>query len=328
MGDLYAILGLSDLTYEAKESDIKQAYIRMALQFHPDKIGEGITQSDKDIWLQVQNAYETLSDKDKRRRYDSSLPFDDSIPSEDSVDITDANFFEVFEPAFRRNIRFAKKKPFAMVGELGDLTTPMELVYRFYKYWDNFETWREFSQYDEYDIREAADRYERRYMEKENKKIRDKYTKKERARIIKLVELAYKFDPRIKYQKLLEEQERQRVKQEKREKKETMRKEQEEKLRQEEDVKQKEIERLQEEERRQKEEKDAQLKKRKEAVKELIALCENTQYDRFFIEEFCKKIRSAEDIEELNGAIRASQDCERTMKEHIKRQEEKDEEMR
>jgi len=35
-------------------------------------------------------------------------------------------------------------------------------------------------------------------MEKENKKIRDKYTKKERARIIRLVETAYKFDPRIR----------------------------------------------------------------------------------------------------------------------------------
>jgi len=35
-------------------------------------------------------------------------------------------------------------------------------------------------------------------MEKENKKMRDKYTKKERARIIKLVDLAYKNDPRIK----------------------------------------------------------------------------------------------------------------------------------
>lgn len=74
---------------------------------------------------------------------------------------------------------------------------PIELVYKFYKYWDNFESWRDFSQYDEYDPREAQDRYERRYMENENKKIRAKYAKKERGRIIKLVETAYKFDPRI-----------------------------------------------------------------------------------------------------------------------------------
>lgn len=35
-------------------------------------------------------------------------------------------------------------------------------------------------------------------MEKENKKAADKHIKKERARIIKLVELAYKNDPRVR----------------------------------------------------------------------------------------------------------------------------------
>ena len=62
-------------------------------------------------------------------------------------------------------------------------------------------------------------------MEKENKKQRDKHLKKERARIIKLVELAYKSDPRIKRQKDLEEQEKLRKKQELRDRKEKERKE-------------------------------------------------------------------------------------------------------
>ena len=38
-------------------------------------------------------------------------------------------------------------------------------------------------------------------MEKENKRLRDKHVKKERARLIRLVELAYKLDPRIKLEK-------------------------------------------------------------------------------------------------------------------------------
>ena len=100
---------------------------------------------------------------------------------------------------FKRNARFAKKTP---SPELGDEATPLDQVYKFYKYWDNFETWREFSQFDEYDVREAADRYERRYMEKENKRVRDKHMKKEKARLIKLVDTAYKRDPRIKNAKL------------------------------------------------------------------------------------------------------------------------------
>ena len=134
-----------------------------------------------------------MIDSAKRRRYDSSLPFDDSIP--DADDVTDDKFYDIFEAVFRRNARFAKKKP---VPNLGDPSTPIEQVHKFYKFWDNFDTWREFSQYDEYDPREAADRYERRYMEKENKRIRDKHMKKERKRLIELVEVAYKTDPRIK----------------------------------------------------------------------------------------------------------------------------------
>ena len=51
-------------------------------------------------------------------------------------------------------------------------------------------------------------------MEKENKKIRDKYNKKERARLIRLVDMAYKNDPRIKEEIEKEEAEKLRKKEE------------------------------------------------------------------------------------------------------------------
>jgi DnaJ-class molecular chaperone len=53
MGDLYAILGIEHLTYEAGEGDIKSAYKKLALMYHPDKLGENITESDKEIWLKI-----------------------------------------------------------------------------------------------------------------------------------------------------------------------------------------------------------------------------------------------------------------------------------
>lgn len=53
MGDLYGILDLAHLTYEAGDSDIKQAYKKLALMYHPDKLGEGITEQDKEIWLKI-----------------------------------------------------------------------------------------------------------------------------------------------------------------------------------------------------------------------------------------------------------------------------------
>ena len=149
-------------------------------------------------WLKISDAYDTLSDPIKRKKYDSTLPFDDSIPKND--DFTDETFFEVFDSVFKRNARFAKKKP---VPNIGGENTPLAEVKKFYRYWDNFDTWREFSQYDEYDPTEASDRYERRYMEQENKKLRATHEKKERARLIKLAQTAYDNDPRIKREREL-----------------------------------------------------------------------------------------------------------------------------
>jgi curved DNA-binding protein CbpA len=37
MGDLYALLGLEHLSFEAGLQDIKSAYKKLALEFHPDK---------------------------------------------------------------------------------------------------------------------------------------------------------------------------------------------------------------------------------------------------------------------------------------------------
>jgi DnaJ family protein C protein 2 len=143
MGDLYSILGIEHLTYEAGEGDIKSAYKKLALMYHPDKIGESYSDTDKEVWLKIQNAYETLVDPVKRKRYDSSLPFNDSIPGEaDIIDISEEAFYDLFDSVFRRNALFAKKKP---VPNIGDKTMPIDLVFKFYKYWDNFESWRDFS---------------------------------------------------------------------------------------------------------------------------------------------------------------------------------------
>jgi DnaJ family protein C protein 2 len=103
-----------------------------------------------------------------------------------------------FTPVFKRNGQFSKVQP---VPVLGDEGTSIESVARFYTFWylrqarlgrDNFSTWRDFSMYDEYDLREAESRLEKRWMEKENKKIRDRHLKEERARLNRLVSLAKK----------------------------------------------------------------------------------------------------------------------------------------
>ena len=172
---------------------VEKQYKRQAISFHPDKMGEEPTEDDKKIWLCIQKAKETILDQAKRRRYDSTLDFDDDIPEEDDIK-SDDDFYKIFGEVFVRNSRFAIDLP---APEIGDKDTPIKDVHKFYSYWDNFKTWREFSQYHEHNPTEANDRFEKRWMEQENKKVSEKYRKIERKRLIKLAETAYKLDPRI-----------------------------------------------------------------------------------------------------------------------------------
>lgn len=195
----YAILGIEDLGMGASEGQIRSAYRKLALIHHPDKKADAAQTNP--MWLKIQNAYETLTDPEKKKKYDSTLPFDETIP-EGTVE--ESKFFETFKPVFIRNAFWSTKKP---VPDIGDMDTDLKKVERFYDFWDHFDSWRDFSVFDEYNLDEAENRDERRYMEKENKKIKGEHLKKERKRIMKLVEQARENDPRIiKARREIEEQ--------------------------------------------------------------------------------------------------------------------------
>jgi len=63
--DFYSILGVSR---NASEKDIKQAFRRLARKHHPDVNPGDKTAEEK--FKQISEAYEVLSDKDKRKKYD------------------------------------------------------------------------------------------------------------------------------------------------------------------------------------------------------------------------------------------------------------------
>ena len=63
--DYYEVLGV---TREAGEEDIKKAYRRQALKYHPDK-NPGDKQAEENF-KEAAEAYEVLRDKDKRQIYD------------------------------------------------------------------------------------------------------------------------------------------------------------------------------------------------------------------------------------------------------------------
>jgi len=137
------------------------------------------------------------------------MPFDDELPKMANV-FKDADFYELFGKCFTNNARFSSIKP---VPNIGDATSDIADVKKFYQFWDGFKTWREFSQFDEYNTEEAQDRYEKRWMEKQNKKEREEHEKEERKRIFTLTNRAYDNDPRVKGMLAAEEDARQAVKQ-------------------------------------------------------------------------------------------------------------------
>jgi molecular chaperone DnaJ len=63
--DHYQVLGVSR---DASKDDIKKAYFKLAKQYHPDTNKEDKNAAEK--FAEVSNAYEVLSDPEKRKRYD------------------------------------------------------------------------------------------------------------------------------------------------------------------------------------------------------------------------------------------------------------------
>lgn len=63
--DYYEVLGVSR---SASKDDIKKAYRKLALQYHPDKNPDN--KDAEEHFKEVNEAYEVLSNDDKRRRYD------------------------------------------------------------------------------------------------------------------------------------------------------------------------------------------------------------------------------------------------------------------
>lgn len=161
--------------------DVKKAYRRASLKYHPDKSGRG---EEDAVFLKVKAAFETLTSQ--KLAYDSTeMPFDDSLPPEHPP----KDFFRTYGPVFERNLHFDSRilprqnngvggngsgggggggssgsnrrnsKRFSssrnslsssslkssQPPSLGDASTPIEEVHEFYDYWTHFDSWRDFS---------------------------------------------------------------------------------------------------------------------------------------------------------------------------------------
>ncbi len=91
----YAILGLSR---DASPEEIKRAYFDAAQKLHPDK---NTAAGETELFLGVQQAYETLSNPDRRKQYDATLPAEVEtarLPYRHKVIQSRANMLRLNEP--------------------------------------------------------------------------------------------------------------------------------------------------------------------------------------------------------------------------------------
>ena len=204
--DYYALLGLEHERYLASEKDIQRAYKDTALKYHPDKRGAAIAEEKEKELIEerfkaIQEAYETLSDPEKRRLYDSMDEFDDTLPTS----CEPGEFYNVFGAAFKRQSKWSVKKN---VPLLGDDDSNMDDVDNFYDFWFTLKSWREFPSEEEFDLETAEDRMHKRWMERQNSKMRERAKKDAEKRLRLFVEQAYAIDPRIVRRKKFEREQK------------------------------------------------------------------------------------------------------------------------
>ncbi|NXA44946.1 DJC21 protein, partial [Nothocercus julius] len=223
----YEVLGVKR---DAADEELKRAYRRLALRWHPDKNLENAEEAAEQFKL-IQAAYDVLSDPQERAWYDNHREAllkggIDGDYQDDSLDLLhyftvscysgfgddEKGFFTVYRQVFEK---IAKEEMEYMTQEDAE-EFPMfgnsqsdydKVVHPFYAYWQSFCTQKNFAWKEEYDTRQASNRWEKRAMEKENKKTREKARKERNELVRQLVAFIRKRDKRVQaHRKVVEEQ--------------------------------------------------------------------------------------------------------------------------
>ncbi|KAH8877174.1 DnaJ likeubfamily C member 2 [Schistosoma japonicum] len=194
--DHYSVLGLKKKRYLASADDIRKAYRRKILNHHPDKRrskGESVQDEKFDYFSCITIAYEILGNPTKRLAYDSVDPvvIDDSVPTISEIK---SNFFSSLGEFFYRKSRWSKKQP---TPHLGNSLTGIEEVFKFYEFWEEYDTCRDYSYLDEEDKEKGEDRETRRAIERQNRIERARRRNEEVISVRNIVLLAKENDPRI-----------------------------------------------------------------------------------------------------------------------------------
>ena len=221
----YEVLGVSK---DATDAELKKAYRVLALKWHPDKNTERPEEA-KDMFQEIQQAYDVLSDSQERAWYDKHREQilnggDDYI--DDSLNLMhyfqpsayrgfgddEKGFYSVYSFVFKTIVEedskfFDDQLKLDDIPVFGTSSSPFEEVKLFYDYWQSYCTFKSFVWHKKYDIRQAPNRRVARAMEKENKKLRDAAKKERNEEIRELVHHVRKRDRRVRAHKEKREEE-------------------------------------------------------------------------------------------------------------------------
>lgn len=214
----YDVLGV---TRTASDDDIKKAYRKLALKWHPDKNLNNQDEAKEQFQL-VQQAWEVLSDPHERTWYDNHREAilkggigenykDESIDLFQYFSTTcfkgygddEKGFYAIYRKVFQKlaeeDVEFAKdNEPDVEVPSFGDSQSSYEtVVHAFYAYWQSYSTKRSFAWLDPYDIRDTPNRRVLRLVEKENRKVRERAKRERNEQVRNLVAFIRKRDKRV-----------------------------------------------------------------------------------------------------------------------------------
>lgn len=204
-----------DVDRSANEADLKKAYRKAALKWHPDK-NTGNDEATA-IFQEIQHAYAVLSDGNERKWYDDHREdilrggAGEGEESERKVNLypffspsaytgfgdDEKGFYAVYANAFTTILNTESAERAQEAPPFGTSKSLHASVAAFYNYWLHFHTSLDFAWEDEYNLTEAPNRNVRRLMEKENNKNRATAKKEYSSQIKCLVEYVRRRDKRV-----------------------------------------------------------------------------------------------------------------------------------
>lgn len=214
----YEVLGVPR---DVDTEDLKKAYRKLALQWHPDKNLSNLEEAKEQFQL-IQQAYEVLSDTQERAWYDRHRDAILKGGIGDNYEDESLNVYQYFTTSCFQGYGDGEHGFYTVYREVfnkisaedsgfddnldSDFEIPTfgksdssyeDVVHPFYSHWLSYSTKKSYAWLDQYDIRQAENRRILRLFEKENKKVRDRAKKERNEEVRALVAFVRKRDKRV-----------------------------------------------------------------------------------------------------------------------------------